>query len=51
MLLEHAGQQAAAKAVEQAVAKVLASGEAKTPDLGGQASTRDVTDAVIAALG
>lgn len=51
MLLDHVGQAAAAKAVEQAVAKVLASGAAKTPDLGGQATTRDVTSAVIVALG
>jgi len=50
MMLDHLGQAAAAGAVEGALAKALASGEAKSPDLGGKATTRQVTDRVLSAL-
>jgi len=41
---------AAAVAMENAVAAVLADGRVRTPDLGGSASTRDVADAVANAI-
>jgi tartrate dehydrogenase/decarboxylase/D-malate dehydrogenase len=47
MMLEHLEQPAAAREVEQAVAAVLAEGSVRTPDLGGQNSTQEVTDAVL----
>lgn len=45
MMLEHLGIPAAANLVVKAMSSVLASG-VKTPDLGGRASTRQVTAAV-----
>ncbi|HVB10407.1 MAG TPA: isocitrate/isopropylmalate dehydrogenase family protein [Bacillota bacterium] len=52
MLCEHNGLQAWGQAIEQAVAAVLADPHApRTPDLGGRAGTKDVTDAVIGRLG
>jgi isocitrate dehydrogenase (NAD+) len=50
MMLKHIGERAAAERVEQAVRTVLARGEPLTPDLGGRASTEQVTDAIIAEL-
>ena len=50
MMLDHLGLPEAAVAVERAVAAVLAEGKVRTPDLGGSSSTREVTDAVLAAL-
>jgi tartrate dehydrogenase/decarboxylase/D-malate dehydrogenase len=47
LLLEHLRLDRAALVIRQAVAAVLASGP-RTPDLGGQASTVEVTDAVLA---
>ena len=47
MMLEHLEQPAAAREVERAVAAVLAEGKVRTPDLGGQNSTQEVTDAVL----
>jgi 3-isopropylmalate dehydrogenase len=49
MLLEHAGWSAEARAVERAVTACVQSGRS-TPDLGGSLGTRDVGDAVVAAL-
>ena len=40
----------AAERIERAVASVLAAGAARTPDRGGRATTREVGDAVAAAL-
>jgi tartrate dehydrogenase/decarboxylase/D-malate dehydrogenase len=51
MLLEHIHQTKSATRVRNAVAAVLKAGSARTPDLGGQAKTIDVGDAVIAAVG
>ena len=45
MMLEHLGQPVAADLIVKAMSSVLASG-VKTPDLGGRASTRQVTAAV-----
>lgn len=50
MLLDHLGLEAGGQKVERAVAAVLAEGRMKTPDLGGTASTQQVTDAVIERL-
>ena len=50
MMLEHLGLPAAAKAVHEAVAKVLKARSPRTPDLGGDARTADVGAAVAAAV-
>lgn len=49
MMLEHLGEGVAAAALMQAVERVLAAG-VKTPDLGGGATTDEVTQAVCKAL-
>ncbi len=51
MMLRHLGQTAAAEVVEQAVRRVVAQGGTLTPDLGGTASTLQVGEAVVDALG
>ena len=48
MLLEHLGEKEAARAVEQAAFKVIASSDIRTPDIGGKASTRDLGEAIAA---
>ena len=50
MMLDHLGEGAAAKRLMAAVETVTARGEALTPDLGGSATTEQMTDAVIAAV-
>jgi tartrate dehydrogenase/decarboxylase/D-malate dehydrogenase len=50
MLLDHLGIHAAGDAVRRAVAQVLAAGTPRTPDLGGKAHTKEMGDAVVAAL-
>jgi tartrate dehydrogenase/decarboxylase / D-malate dehydrogenase len=50
MMLDHLGMEEAARAVEAAVATVLAEGKVRTQDLGGKSSTEEVTDAVLARL-
>ncbi len=50
MLLSHLGENQAAQRVETAVRSVYAAGENLTPDLGGTASTRSFTTAVIQQL-
>jgi tartrate dehydrogenase/decarboxylase/D-malate dehydrogenase len=50
LMLDHLGLTAAAAAVRDAVAKVLAAGDVRTPDLGGTASTTQMGDAVVAVL-
>jgi tartrate dehydrogenase/decarboxylase/D-malate dehydrogenase len=50
-LLEFLGEEQAAAAVMKAVEAVTARGEPLTPDLGGNAGTREVADAVLAELG
>ena len=47
MLLEHLGEREAADRVEQAVATLLAEGAVRTPDLGGDATTAAVTEAIV----
>ena len=50
LLLEYLGQKAAAALLLHAVETVIAQGRVLTPDLGGQATTGEVTQAVIQAL-
>src|SRR5215213_5387438 len=50
MMLEHLGENAAADRLMRAVERVTADPSLHTPDLGGRATTRQVTDAVIAAI-
>jgi tartrate dehydrogenase/decarboxylase/D-malate dehydrogenase len=48
LMLEHLGEESAAKRLERAIESVLASG-VRTPDLGGSHGTSEVTDAIISA--
>jgi 3-isopropylmalate dehydrogenase len=50
MMLDHLGKGAAAQRVRAAVARVLAQGATRTPDLGGKATTAEVGRAVRDAL-
>ncbi len=50
LLLEHLGEGAAAKRLMKAIELVTADPEFHTPDLGGDATTAKVTDAVVAAI-
>src|SRR5438128_4069318 len=50
MLLDHLGLGKAATAVRRAVAAVLKAGKPRTPDLGGNAKTNEVTEGVLSAL-
>ncbi|MGB9886205.1 MAG: isocitrate/isopropylmalate dehydrogenase family protein [Moorellales bacterium] len=50
MMLEHLGQKEPAERIRRAVEKVLAEGKHVTYDLGGQAGTREMADAIISAL-
>jgi tartrate dehydrogenase/decarboxylase/D-malate dehydrogenase len=51
LMLDHLGLSASAKGVRDAVAKVLADGAVRTPDLGGSGTTTQMGDAVVAAIG
>jgi tartrate dehydrogenase/decarboxylase/D-malate dehydrogenase len=50
MLLDHLGLGKSARAIRNAVAAVLKAGKPRTPDLGGNATTMAVTDAVLTSL-
>lgn len=50
MMLEHLGEDAAARRVEQALRRVYREARHLTADLGGTASTHEFTEAVLAAL-
>jgi tartrate dehydrogenase/decarboxylase/D-malate dehydrogenase len=50
MMLEHLGEKAAAARLMRAVERVTADPALHTPDLGGKATTREVTEAVCEAL-
>jgi tartrate dehydrogenase/decarboxylase/D-malate dehydrogenase len=50
MMLEHLGERPAAERLMRAVERVTADPALHTPDLGGKATTRQVTEAVCAAL-
>jgi tartrate dehydrogenase/decarboxylase/D-malate dehydrogenase len=46
MMLDHFGEKEAAAALMTAIERFAADGKAKTPDLGGRATTREATDAL-----
>ena len=48
-MLEHLGESSAAARLMRAIETVTAAG-IKTPDIGGKASTKEVTDAMIDAI-
>jgi tartrate dehydrogenase/decarboxylase/D-malate dehydrogenase len=50
MLVDHLRLPRSAAAIRKAVATVLKTGKPRTPDLGGNATTAAVTEAVLAAL-
>ena len=50
MLLEHIGEERAATRLMKAIEQVTSDPRYHTPDLGGKATTREVTDAVIHAI-
>jgi tartrate dehydrogenase/decarboxylase/D-malate dehydrogenase len=50
MMLDHLGEKAAGARLMRAIERVTADPALHTPDLGGGATTRQVTDAVIAAI-
>jgi isocitrate dehydrogenase (NAD+) len=50
MLLEHIGEIEASQRVRAAVAQVIAEAKTLTYDLGGTSGTREMADAVIAAM-
>src|SRR5438270_408677 len=50
LLLDHLGTPPAAAAIRRAVAAVLKAGKTRTPDLGGQATTVEMAETVLAAL-
>src|SRR5437764_2706283 len=50
LMFDHLGLARSASALRGAVAAVLKAGKPRTPDLGGDARTTDVTEAVLAAL-
>jgi isocitrate dehydrogenase (NAD+) len=49
-LVESVGRMDAARRIQNAVEKVLSEGRFRTPDLGGDATTTQMTDAIIAAM-
>lgn len=50
MMLRHIGERVAAARIEAAVEQVLREGRVRTGDIGGTASTREITQAIIDAL-
>ena len=50
LLLKYIGENREAKIIEQAIARVLARGEVLTKDMGGNATTTDLRDAIIAEI-
>ena len=51
LMLDHLGNAKAAAAIHVAIARILKEAKVKTPDLGGKATTAEMADAVIVALG
>jgi isocitrate dehydrogenase (NAD+) len=51
MMLHHLGENEAARRIEKALLAVFASGDVRTGDLGGSATTNEFTDALCKAIG
>lgn len=51
MMLRHLGEKEAADAVDRAIESVLARSAIRTPDIGGKSTTRDIGEAIAAAIG
>ena len=50
LLLKYIGENREAKIIEQAIARVLARGEVLTKDMGGNATTTELRDAIISEI-
>jgi isocitrate dehydrogenase (NAD+) len=50
MMLRHIGERSAARRIERAIDRVLTLGRVRTGEMGGRASTTEITDAIIAAM-
>lgn len=50
MMLDHLGKHTQSKRIRTAIEEVLQAGEIRTPDMGGQSTTSQLTDAIISAL-
>jgi isocitrate dehydrogenase (NAD+) len=50
MMLDHLGERSAARRIEAALIKVYREAKHTTRDVGGKATTKEFTDAVIAVL-
>jgi len=50
MMLEHIGEPKAANRLMKAIERITADPRLHTPDLGGKATTKDVTAGLIAAI-
>lgn len=50
MMLDHLGKHTQSKRIRTAIEQVLQAGEIRTPDMGGQSTTSQLTDAIISAL-
>jgi isocitrate dehydrogenase (NAD+) len=50
LMLEHVGQGEVAERIRSAIDAVVIEGAQRTPDMGGRASTREYTDALVRAL-
>jgi 3-isopropylmalate dehydrogenase len=50
LMLDHFGHAQAAAAIQNAVAAVLRAGKVRTPDLGGNATTTQMAEAVLTSL-
>ncbi len=51
LMLDHLGHGEAAKAIEQAIETVIQDPAARTPDMGGKATTRELGAAIAGAIG
>ena len=50
-MLDHLGHRDVHDRILGAIERVVASGAVRTPDLGGEASTKQVADAIVAGMG
>ena len=51
MMLDHLGEGEAAAAIEDAIERVLADSDIRTPDMGGKATTREIGEALAGTVG